>query len=211
MSLMQTSPGGWGVLTEHAVDGGAGDEMALRQLAQTLAPLPISQDGGAIENQRLASDVPAFELGAPHAGADPLDDQVALELGDRADDDDDGAAQRAAGVDLLAEADELDVEPVQLIEHIEEVLHRPGDPIGGPDQDDVELAAAGIAHHVIETRPLGFGSADPVGVLLDDLIAALLGHLAKVVELGLGVLIEGGDPHIEGGALHRGIEHITHI
>jgi hypothetical protein len=50
----------------------------------------------------------AFKAGAPHAGAHPLDDQVALELGDGADDDDQGAPQWAAGVDLLAETDELD-------------------------------------------------------------------------------------------------------
>jgi hypothetical protein len=32
-----------------------------------------------------------------------------------------------------------------------------------------------------------------------------------VVELGLGVLIERGHTHIEGGALHRGSLRITHI
>ena len=35
-----------------------------------------------IENQRVTADVPAFEPGAPHAGADALDDKVALEFGD---------------------------------------------------------------------------------------------------------------------------------
>jgi hypothetical protein len=58
--------------------------------------------------------VPAFELGPPHACPHPLDDQAALQLGDSADDDDYRPAQRAAGVDLLAEADELDVEPTSL-------------------------------------------------------------------------------------------------
>jgi hypothetical protein len=67
--------------------------------------------------------------GAPHAGAYPLDDQVAFQLGDSADDDDDGPAQRSAGVDVLPEADELDLQPVQLVQNIEEVLHRPGDSV----------------------------------------------------------------------------------
>ncbi len=133
----------------------------------------------------MASDVPAFETSAPHAGAHPLDDQVAFELGDGADDDDDGAAQRAAGVDLFAEADELDAEPVQLVEHFEEVPDRAGDPIGSPDQDHIEAAAAGIPHHLIETRPARLRAADPVCILLHDLIAALSGHLAQVVQLGL--------------------------
>ncbi len=190
------------MLMEHAVDRGSGDAVALRQLAQTLAGC---DRGGcpAVEVERLASDVPAFELGAAHAGAHPLDDQVALQFGDRADDHHDGAAQRAARVDLLAEADELDVEPVQLVEHFEEVLHGPGDPVRSPDQHDVEAAAAGIVHQLIQTGPAGLGAADPIGVLLDDLIAALGGHLAQVVELGLGMLIDGRDPHVKGGAFHK--------
>jgi len=64
----------------------------------------------AIDFQGRASNVEAFQLGAPHAGAHPLDDQIAFQLSNGADDDDDSAPQRAAGVDVLAEADELDVE-----------------------------------------------------------------------------------------------------
>jgi len=97
--------------------------MALRYLAKTLPVAAIAMDGFTIHGQRISSDVPALELGAPHAGAHPLDDQVAFEFGDRADDHHDGAAQRAARVDLLAEAHELDVEPAQFIKHFEEVLH----------------------------------------------------------------------------------------
>ena len=199
------------MLTEHAVDGCTGCTMALRQLAETLALLAIPQDGVPIERERLPSDVPAFEFGAPHPGPYPLDDQVALELGDGPDDDHDSSAERSAGVDLFAEADELDVEPVQLIEHLQEVLDRPGDTIRSPYQDDVEASPAGIPHQGIESRTLGFGPTDPVGILLNDLIATLLGHLVQVVELGLGVLVEGGDSHIEGGALHRGIMSLIHI
>jgi hypothetical protein len=54
----------------------------------------------------IAADVLAFETGAPHAGAHPFDDEVALQLSDGADDNHDGPAQRAAGVDLFAETDE---------------------------------------------------------------------------------------------------------
>jgi hypothetical protein len=53
------------------------------------------------------------------------------------------------------------------------------------------LTAAGITHHGVEPRPASLRSGDHVGVFLDDEIAALLGHLMKVVELSLGVLIEG--------------------
>ena len=72
--------------------------------------------------QRLPADAVSFETGAPHAGADPLDDQVAFEFGDRGDNDHDGAAQRSGGVHVFAEADELDVEAVEFVQHLEVVL-----------------------------------------------------------------------------------------
>jgi hypothetical protein len=98
----------------------------------------------AIDLQRLAPDVPAFEPGTSHAGTDAFDDQVALELGDGADDDHHRATQRAAGVEVLPEADELDLEMVELIEYLKEVADGPGDPVASPDQHDLEPAAAGI-------------------------------------------------------------------
>ncbi len=147
--------------------------------------------------------MPAFQARPSHAAADALDDQGSFELCDGTDDDDDGAAQRAARVDLLAEADELDAEPVELVEHFEEVPCRSGDPIAGPDQHHIEAAAAAVPHQFIEARPACFHAGDLVGDLPDYLIAALGGHLAEIVELGLGMLIDGRDPHIQDGAFHR--------
>jgi len=135
----------------------------------------------------------------------PLDDQATLQLSDGADDDDNRPAQRTAGVDLFAEGDELDVQPVQLVQHIEEVLRGSSDPVTSPHQDDVELTPAGISHQGVESRPAGLSSGDHVGVLLDDLIATLLGHLVEVVHLGFRMLIEGADSHIKGGAFHKEI------
>ncbi len=82
--------------------------MVTSDLAQALSQAAISTDGFVVEDKWHASDVPAFEPGAPHTGADPLDDQIAFKLGYCSDDDDDGAAQWAARVDLLAERNELD-------------------------------------------------------------------------------------------------------
>ena len=56
------------LLAEHPVDGGARHKVALRQLAQAITVLPVPEDGSPIEHQSLPSDVPAFELGSPHAG-----------------------------------------------------------------------------------------------------------------------------------------------
>jgi len=180
----------------YLVDGGSGDSVDLRDLAQALAEAAILEDSNEIEIERLAADVPAFELGPAHSCTNTLDDQAPFEFRDCADDHDDSAAQRAAGVDLFAEADVLDAEPVQLVEHIEEVLCGPGDPVRGPDQDHIEAAAAGIGHHLVQARPPGFCSGDPVGVFLDDLEAPLSRQLPQIVQLGLGVLVEAGHPHI---------------
>jgi len=136
-------------------------EMPSGDLAKALALAAVALDGGVVQYEGIAADVTAFEAGAPHAGADPFDDQVALQLGDGADDDRDGPAQRAAGVDILPERDVLDIEPAELVQNVEEVLHRPGDPVRCPDQDDVEAAMAGVGHHPIETGPPGLGAGDP--------------------------------------------------
>jgi hypothetical protein len=49
-------------------------------------------------------------------------DQAAFQLRDRTDDDNDRPAQGTSRVDLLAEADELDVETDQFVQHLEEVF-----------------------------------------------------------------------------------------
>src|ERR1035438_10483496 len=100
--------------------------MALRYLSKTLPLGAVMLDPGVVELQRVVADVAAFKAGAPHAGAHSLDDQVAFEFGDGADDDYDGPAQRAAGIDIFPEADVLDLQPVQLVQDLKKVLHRPG-------------------------------------------------------------------------------------
>ena len=111
-------------------------------------------------------------------------------------------AKGSARVDLLAKTDELDVEPVQLIEHLEEVARGTGDAITSPYQNHIEAAAAGFLHQLIQSGPAGFRSGDAVGVLDDHFQAALGSHLTQVEELRLGVLVDGRDSHVEGGARH---------
>ena len=60
----------------------------------------------------MVADVPAFEASAPHAGAHPFYDEIALEFGDGTDNDDHCPAEWSAGVDVLPEANELDVEVI---------------------------------------------------------------------------------------------------
>jgi hypothetical protein len=77
---------------DDAVDRRLGGVVGAGDLPQTLSMLAIANDCSVVEIESPASDVPAFEAGAPHPGADPLDDQVALEFSDGADDYDDSAA-----------------------------------------------------------------------------------------------------------------------
>ena len=167
------------------------DAIALRQLSQALTVLTIAKDGAAVEVQRLTPDVPTFEAGSAHAGADSLDDQVALQFRDRSDDHHDSPAQRTAGVDLFAERDELDAEVVELIEDLEEVAGGAGDSIEGPDHEHIEAAMAGVAHQLVKTGAARLRAGDAVAVFLDDLEAALGGELVKIQGLSLRVLIDG--------------------
>jgi hypothetical protein len=176
--------------------------MAPGDLSDALALAAVLLDGGTVQYQRLAADVLPFETSAPHAGADPLDDQAALEFGDGADDHDKSAAQRAAGVEIFPEADVLNPDPIQLVQDIKEMLHRSGDSVRSPDQNHIEPAAAGVGHHLVKAGPFGLRTADLVGVLGYDLEAALAGHLPEVIQLRLRMLIDSAHPHIEPGALH---------
>jgi hypothetical protein len=127
------------------------------------------QIGIMVDDQGFAPDMPAFQLGAAHAGPNPLDDQVALQFSDHTNNDDHGAAQWAAGVELFPEADELDVEMIQFIQHLQEVADAAGQSIASPHQHNIELTAAGVGQQFIQTRAARFGAADPIFILLDDL------------------------------------------
>ena len=90
-------------------------------LAQAASSLAVADDSATIDVQWPAPDMPALELGAPHAGAHPLDDQVAFQLGDGTDDDHHRPAQRSAGVDIFPEADELNLYMIEFVQDLEEV------------------------------------------------------------------------------------------
>ena len=175
--------------------------MKLGEFAQAQSAVTIPKNRVAIDVERLAADVPAFEFGAAHPGADTLDDEVAFELRDRADDHDDSSAECSAGVDIFAERDELDAEATQFIEDFQIVPDRAGDTITGPDYDDVELATASVSQKLVQSRPLRLGAADFVSVLMNDLETPLLCELSQVVELRFGMLIDCGNAQVQRCAL----------
>jgi hypothetical protein len=116
-------------LFQHAADGGAADLKGLGDLTETLAMRTVLQDRRPIQVEWHATDVAAFEPGAPQAGANTFDNQIAFEFGNRADDDDPRAAQWAAGVDVLAKRYELNAEMIEFVQHFQEVPHRTCQPV----------------------------------------------------------------------------------
>ena len=75
--------------------------MGRGDLIQALSPVAVLEDSNPVDVERQAVDMPALQPGAAHACPHPLDDQIALELSDGPDDDDDGPPQRAAGIKIL--------------------------------------------------------------------------------------------------------------
>jgi hypothetical protein len=80
------------ILAKDTLHGGSGNTMSFGDLAQALATLTVLLGGEIIQYQGISADVLSFKTSAPHAGAHSLDDQVALEFGNGADDDNDGPA-----------------------------------------------------------------------------------------------------------------------
>ena len=108
------------------------------------------------------------------------------------------------GIELFAEADELDVQVVQLVQYFQKVADGARQTVTGPYHHDIELAAAGIGQQLIQGRAAGPGAAiSVVCVLVNDPKAALLGQSAKIVKLGFGVLVQGRDTQIKRRALHH--------
>ena len=75
--------------------------MGFGHFGQSHARSAVANDAGAVDLERPAADVLAFERGPAHAGMNSLDDQVAFEFGDRTDDDHHGSTEPSAGVDVL--------------------------------------------------------------------------------------------------------------
>ena len=185
------------------------------QLAETLTQLAIPQDGVSIERQWLPSDVPAFEFGAAHPGPHPLDDQVALEFGDGSDDHDNSSAQRPAGVDpcsrklmnsMLSRFSSSSTSRKCLTDRA----------IRSEAQTRTTSKPPRRASRIRVSSPGRFALAPLILSVYSStiLIATLLGPSdagRRVGSAGSALVEGGGDSHIEGGALHRGIMSVIYI
>ena len=71
----------------------------------------------------------------------------------------------------------------EFIQHFEEMADRTGHPVECPDQNHIESPAPCIGHKPIKPRSFSLRSADCVGILANNLVAASSRQGAKVAEL----------------------------
>jgi hypothetical protein len=86
--------------------------MRLSDLAEALTLSALLKNSNLVDIERPPADVPPLQPCATHSCPHPFDDEIPFEFCYSADDDDDGPSQRTAGIKILAEANELDVEMV---------------------------------------------------------------------------------------------------
>src|SRR5512142_2221998 len=163
----------------------------------------MPEHGCAVDVEGAPADAAPLQLCAAHSGLDALDDEVPFQLGDRADDDGNRAAQWTTRVYVFPERDELNVGMVQLVDDLQEMARRACDAIARPNHHHVEPAAASIMQQFIQPWTLGLDSADAVRIFRHDLETTLRGQTAQVVQLCLGMLVNGRNPKIKAGALHH--------
>jgi hypothetical protein len=77
-------------------------------------------------------------------------------------------------------ADEVDAEALELRKRVDELAHRAGEAVVPPDQQDVELPAAGGLEHGAVLGAVVLGAARMVDVLVRDREAAPIGVLAQL-------------------------------
>jgi len=189
---------------EVVVDGGAVHADGDGDLGGGVQPLAVRAGGGvhAADGSRLGGA--QLGLAAAGAAAGPgggqalpgaLDDQLPLELIDRAQEMEHEPSLRGGGVDLLLEHDQADAALAQLVGQREQVLEGPHG--AGQPGDDEDVAGAQVGQGLVE---LGAGGVLARGGVGKDLLAAV-GF--EVVDLAVVVLSAGGYPRVPDLRHHR--------
>src|SRR6266496_3179593 len=184
-------------LVEVVIHGGAVHASGLGDLGDGVQPLAIRPGGGVHAPDGGGPGGAQLGLAAPGAAAGPggvqalagaLDDQLALELVDRAEDMEDQPPGRRGGVDLLLQDDQADAALAQLVGERQQVLQRPHR--AGQPGDDEHVARAEIGERFVE---LGAGGVLAGSGVREDLGAPVA---APVIDLAGVLLAAGGHPRV---------------
>jgi hypothetical protein len=151
----------------------------------------VSNDFCTVNVERRTTNSSAFQFRSTHSSPDALDNERALQLGNRTDNHDYRTAQRASRVDIFAQADELDVEVAQFVEHFQEMADTPCHSIESSNEHDIEAMPPSIHQQLIEARSFRSGTGNNACVFVRNFVSALLCHFAEVVKLRLRMLVRG--------------------
>jgi hypothetical protein len=162
--------------------------------------------GQPLDRRRTAQPY-ALAAGTGETGMDALLDDRSLELSEHTEHLKQGAAGRSCGIDALYMQIEIDTAGVNFAEERHEVLKRTAQPVNGPGEEHIELAARGVLEQAVElgTFVAAFGPAHAVvDILVDDLPALTRSNLAQCLDLVLGSLaVAGRHARVEGGVSRR--------
>ena len=178
----------------------------LGDLGDGVLPFPVgagggvhAADGGGLAGVQLGLAAAGAAAGPGRGQALPgaLDDQLALELIDRAEEMEHQPPLRGGGVDLLFQDDQADAALAQLVGEGEQVLEGPHG--AGQPGDDEDVAGAQVGQGLVE---LGAGGVLAGGGVGEDLLAPVGG---QVIDLAVVVLAAGGHPRVPDLRHHAGV------
>jgi len=92
--------------------------VALSDSRQGHSGTAIFDDLLPIDVQPRPPDLTPFEPRTMHSRPNALDDQISLQLANGGNNYDQGATERRVCIDILAEADESDIQAVELVQHV---------------------------------------------------------------------------------------------
>jgi hypothetical protein len=164
----------------------------------------VRNNRNSVNVEWSAAYSPTFQPRSAHPRLHAFGNQRTFKLGNRTDNHDYRPAQWASRVDIFAQADELDAEMSQLVEHFQEVANASRYPVERGYEHDVETMSPGICQQLIEAGSFRSGTGNNVCVFVRNFVSALLGHFAEVEQLCFKVLVSGAHACVNRGALRFG-------
>jgi hypothetical protein len=170
LSLHRPPSGGAPLARQGAVDGGPAHPQRLGDRPDRVlaAVVQLAGDGRLRRrHDRGPAALPAPGAGGGQAGGGALPDEIALELGQRAEEVEHQPAALRGGVDALAEALEAHAPALEVADDVQQVAQGAAQPVELPDQERV--AGAELVEHL---RQLRSGRQGAAGGIHEDAVAA---------------------------------------
>ena len=153
--------------------------------------------GGVAERDRAADPQP-LALGGRDLVADPLADDLPLELGKRQQHVEGQPTHAGGGIEGLRDRHERDGMLVEQLHQLGEIGQRAGQAVDLVDDDDVDLAVADIVQQPLQRRPVQGGAGQAAIVIPGpDQPPALVGLTLDIGLAGLPLGIEGVEFQVE--------------